>query len=322
MSLWTSEREAWKYTSLKSLESKSFAARQATVLCDSAFAVKNDAGITQLAIGKTGADPIILSAGMPIEGEGQATHRLIVDVADGVQAVLVEQQQDLANNKLDWQANITVGQGASLLHLRLLQGSVGAYHFSGHDVTVAQGGHYRQMLVQSGFAISRHAPNISLQGREAKAELAALFVQANDTHADMTATMNHLAEAAQSRQHVRMVLQDKARGVFKGCVKVAQAAQKTDAYQMSRALQLSPQAEFDAKPELEIFADDVKCSHGCAIGALDEQALFYLRARGVPEPEAKALLVQAFMQDLWPDDLPEAVQAIMAERVLQLAAKV
>lgn len=319
MSLWTAEREAWKYTSLKSLESKNFAARQATVLCDSAFVVKNDAGITQLAIGKTSADPIILSVGIAAEEGGQAAHRLIIDVADGVQAVVIEQQQDMAHNRLDWQANITVGQGASLLHLRLLQGSADAYHFSVQDIAVAQTGHYRQMVVQSGFAISRHAPHIALQGREAKAELAALFVQSGDTHADMTATMSHLAETTQSRQHVRMVLRDKARGVFKGCVKVAQAAQKTDAYQMSRALQLSPRAEFDAKPELEIFADDVKCSHGCAIGALDEQALFYLRARGVPEPEAKALLVQAFMQDLWPDDLPEAAQALIAERVMGLA---
>ena len=90
---------------------------------------------------------------------------------------------------------------------------------------------------------------------------------------------------------------ERARGVFQGRIEVARAAQKTDGYQMSQALLLSDQAEIDTKPELEIFADDVKCSHGATVGALDPEQMFYLRSRGVPEPEARAMLVHAFLAE-------------------------
>jgi Fe-S cluster assembly protein SufD len=96
---------------------------------------------------------------------------------------------------------------------------------------------------------------------------------------------------------VKNVLDGRARAVFQGRIEVARAAQKTDGYQMSQALLLSPEAEIDCKPELEIFADDVKCSHGATIGALDPEQLFYLRARGIPEAAARAMLVRAFLDE-------------------------
>ena len=101
-----------------------------------------------------------------------------------------------------------------------------------------------------------------------------------------------------SRQIYKTVLDGKSHGVFQGKIIVAQDAQKTDGYQLSRALLLSDQAEMDAKPELEIYADDVKCSHGSTIGDLDENAMFYLRARGLNETEARALLIQAFVAEM------------------------
>ena len=122
--------------------------------------------------------------------------------------------------------------------------------------------------------------------------------------------MSHDAPSCGSRQTVKNVLDGRARGVFQGRIEVARVAQKTDGYQMNQALLLSPDAEIDSKPQLEIFADDVKCSHGATVGELDAAQLFYLRSRGVPEAEARAMLVRAF--------LTEALDAVADERVREM----
>jgi Fe-S cluster assembly protein SufD len=116
-------------------------------------------------------------------------------------------------------------------------------------------------------------------------------------HADFTTVVAHDAPSCASRQTVKNVLSGRSRGVFQGRIEVAQVAQKTDGYQMNQALLLSPDAEVDSKPELRIHADDVKCSHGATVGALDPAQLFYLRTRGVPEAQARAMLVRAFLSE-------------------------
>ncbi len=126
-------------------------------------------------------------------------------------------------------------------------------------------------------------------------------------HADFTSVVGHTAAGCQSRQTVKNVLAGKSRGVFQGKIEVARQAQKTDGYQMNQALLLSPDAEVDSKPELEIFADDVKCSHGATVGELDAEQMFYLRSRGVPEAEARSILVRAF--------LAEALDAVADETI-------
>src|SRR5690606_7170587 len=127
------------------------------------------------------------------------------------------------------------------------------------------------------------------------ANAAALLGQTQ--HGDFTSMIHHQAPNCISRQTVKNVLGGKSRGVFQGKIHVHQIAQKTDGYQMNQALLLSPQAEIDAKPELEIYADDVKCSHGATVGQLDENAMFYLRSRGIPAELARALLIEAFLAD-------------------------
>ena len=117
----------------------------------------------------------------------------------------------------------------------------------------------------------------------------------DEQHGDFTTVVAHKAPNCPSRQTVKSVLSGLARGVFQGRIEVDRIAQKTDGYQMSQALLLSPHAEMDIKPELRIYADDVKCSHGATIGALDENQVFYLRSRGIPEAEARSLLIRAFL---------------------------
>jgi Fe-S cluster assembly protein SufD len=114
-------------------------------------------------------------------------------------------------------------------------------------------------------------------------------------HADTTLVVDHVAAACTSRELFKSVLDDESRGVFQGRITVRPQAQRTDAKMATHALLLSESAEADNKPELEIFADDVQCGHGATTGALDEDLLFYLKARGIPAKEAEALLIQAFV---------------------------
>ena len=127
--------------------------------------------------------------------------------------------------------------------------------------------------------------------------LSAIYLGAGEQHHDITTITHHAHHSCASNQVIRGVLAEQSHGVFQGKVCVAPDAQKTDGQQMSRALLLSRDAEADAKPELEIFADDVVCSHGATIGELDETHLFYLKSRGIPEDEARALLIEAFLID-------------------------
>lgn len=132
----------------------------------------------------------------------------------------------------------------------------------------------------------------------------------------MTSVITHAAPDCRSRQTVRNVLDGQSRGVFQGKVLVERIAQKTDGYQMNQALLLSEQAEIDAKPELEIYADDVKCSHGATVGALDDEQMFYLRSRGVPEAEARQILIHAFLAEalaLIPDAMAQTLAAHIME---------
>ena len=127
--------------------------------------------------------------------------------------------------------------------------------------------------------------------------------------------MRHAAPNGTSRQTVKNVLAGSSRGVFQGRIEVARDAQKTDGYQMNQALLLSPDAEVNSKPELEIFADDVKCSHGATVGELDAEQLFYLRSRGIAEAEARSILVRAFLAEALDAVADETVRGVLDRAV-------
>jgi Fe-S cluster assembly protein SufD len=136
---------------------------------------------------------------------------------------------------------------------------------------------------------------VSLQETGANAQVDGAYLVDGERHSDTTILIDHQAAHCASRQTQKGVIDDDGRAVFQGKILVRPKAQKTDGYQLSQTLLLSPQAEIDVKPELEIHADDVKCSHGATVGRLDADALFFLRARGIPEAEARALLIQGFI---------------------------
>ena len=136
-----------------------------------------------------------------------------------------------------------------------------------------------------------------LSAESSDCRLSAIYLGRRNQHHDITTNMTHARGHCQSNQVIRGVLDGAARGVFQGKVHVAQDAQKTDGQQMSRALLLSRKAEADAKPELEIYADDVICAHGATVGELDETQLFYLTSRGISREVARAMLIAAFLDD-------------------------
>ncbi|MCQ8241376.1 Fe-S cluster assembly protein SufD [Rhizosaccharibacter radicis] len=192
---------------------------------------------------------------------------------------------------------VSVAEGASLRHARLQRDAASAMSFALVHAQIAERGSYDVFNLALGATLARFEVHARLVGAQAAVHVNGAQLLDGEQVADLTSVISHDAPNCNSRQTVKNVLQGRARGVFQGKIVVARPAQKTDGYQMNQALLLSEQAEIDAKPELEIYADDVKCSHGATVGALDEEQLFYLRSRGVPVPEARAMLVQAFLLD-------------------------
>jgi len=212
-------------------------------------------------------------------------------------------------------AEIHVADGAALAHIRLQDEATTAFHVSTTYADVQTGGTYDSFTLNIGARLSRTEVHAQLSGSGAAAHLNAAQLLAGSQHADFTSVVGHTAPNCQSRQTVKNVLEGRSRGVFQGRIEVARAAQKTDGYQMNQALLLSPLAEIDTKPELEIFADDVKCSHGATVGELDADQIFYLRSRGVPEAEARAILVRAFLTEALDAVTDETIRARLEEAV-------
>ena len=205
---------------------------------------------------------------------------------------------------------IVLAEGASLSHYRLQGESQEAFHLATIRAQVAAGAAYESFTAVIGAKLSRAEFHVDLTGAKAHTHVNAAQLLGGSQHGDFTTVVRHKAPKVTSRQTVKSVLSDSARGVFQGRIEVDRVAQKTDGYQMNQALLLSPTAEMDIKPELQIFADDVKCSHGATIGALDEEQVFYLRSRGIPEDAARSMLIRAFLTEALEPVTHEAAHAL------------
>jgi Fe-S cluster assembly protein SufD len=209
------------------------------------------------------------------------------------------------NNVLE----VEVAEGASFHHIRL-QGRDHERRAVTHVFArLAAKSELRSFTLTANGRLTRNEAVIELTGDEGRAHLAGATVGDGDFHHDDTVFITHGAVACESRQVFKKVLMNGATGVFQGKILVKPGAQKTDGYQISQSLLLDEDSQFLAKPELEIYADDVKCSHGSTSGAIDDTALFYLQSRGVPRGTAQALLVLAF--------LAEAIQEIADEAIAE-----
>jgi Fe-S cluster assembly protein SufD len=219
---------------------------------------------------------------------------------------------------------IVLGPGARLTHMRIAEAAPSMIEVSDVAVQVARDASYRGHLVNCGASLARINLRLALKEPGANGHLSGVSVLGGDLHADVTTEIVHAAGLTHSTQLFKKVVGGEAHAVYQGKITVAEGANGSDSRQTAKALLLSVAAEADLKPELEIFADDVKCAHGAAVGDLDADSLFYLRARGIPEAEARNLLIHAFVEDalsaIVREDLhEEAVQivetALRAERV-------
>ncbi|MDE2450035.1 MAG: Fe-S cluster assembly protein SufD, partial [Gammaproteobacteria bacterium] len=259
-----------------------------------------DRPVELLFIGMPGAEPV-------------AYHpRGLVLAEAGSRATILEQHVGIgagayfANGVIE----IELEDGASLEHYKLEREGAQAFHIATTGVRLGRGARYESFVLAEGGRLARNEMNVTLDGPGASCRLNGAYMGRARQHIDNTTMIDHAKPETTSRELYKGVLDNYARGVFQGRILVRPDAQKADGQQTSRTLLLSEGAEIDTKPQLEIYADDVKCSHGAAAGALDEDALFYLRSRGISQDEARQLLVAAFVQDVVDEIASEPVREI------------
>ena len=260
-------------------------------------AFMGDGAVIHVAQGVALAQPIHLvfvNAG----GEPAAVFaRSLVIIEKGARAMLVESHlgstasEDQVNTVLE----LKVGDEAHVDHIKITGAGAGALHVS--TLMAAIGAHVRfnEFLFTTGAAVVRNQAFVRFDGEGTIAGIRGASLLKGRQHADTTLVADHATADCTSREVFKSVLDEEGRSVFQGKIIVRRHAQKTDAKMATHALLLSPTAESDNKPELEIYADDVQCGHGATAGELDEDLLFYLKARGIPDGEAQALLIQAFV---------------------------
>jgi Fe-S cluster assembly protein SufD len=253
----------------------------------------------------------VVEAPLAIAYSGQGNLRVLVLLEENASLTLVENLSGSEQRNVG--VEIILGANAQLHHVRLAPQAAGAIQIEEVAITVARDAVYTAHYASFGGKLSRLELDIALEGVGAQAHLSGVSVLDGDNHADITTRMTHAVGNTQSTQLFKKVAGGKSRAVYQGKVIVSQGANGADSRQSAKALLLGNQAEADLKPELEIFADDVKCAHGAAVGDLDADSLFYLRARGIPEDDARDLLIHAFLEDAMAgiarDDLRSLVRA-------------
>ena len=185
-----------------------------------------------------------------------------------------------------------------MTHYKRVKEAAPALHIALNSVVVRQNGKYNAFCAQGECRLARNESYIQLQQEGAEANANGAYRLYNNGHSDITTNIRHLAAHTFSNQLVKGVLDGNSRGVFQGQIHIAPNAQQTEGSQLHRALLLSDNAEIDCKPELEIFADDVKCSHGATSGDLDKEQLFYMQTRGIALDDAKQILIEAYLNEV------------------------
>jgi Fe-S cluster assembly protein SufD len=270
------------------------------------LAFATDGALIRVAKGLQVKLPVLLRSSL---SEAAMAHtRNVIVLEEGAELTLVEIDDGDAAGFASTVTAISLEPGARLRHLRVTANGAPSLVVRADQIEVARDAEYRGIVASSGAALARQQAAARLTGAGAAFSLACAYAAGEGQHTDLTLQVAHEAPHTTSRIVAKGVASGTGHGVVQGRVIVKPDAQKSDSHQMSRALLLTPHAEIDQKPELEIFADDVKCGHGAAIGALDANQLFYLRARGIPESEARNLLVAAFLGEVT-ERLPEPYRA-------------
>jgi Fe-S cluster assembly protein SufD len=256
-------------------------------------AFMRDGAVIEVAPAVALARPVHLVFVNAGESPGGVFMRSLAVVGKGARAMLVESHEGSDDFQVNTALELKVEDEAHVDHIKITRS--GALHIGTLMAQVGAHARFNEFLFTTGGTVVRNQLFIRFAGEETTAGIRGASLLKGHQHADTTLVAEHAVPACTSREVFKTVLDDEARGVFQGKIIVHPHAQKTDARMATHALLLSEAAEADSKPELEIFADDVQCGHGATAGDLDEDLLFYLRARGIPKKEAEALLIQAFV---------------------------
>lgn len=227
-----------------------------------------------------------------------ALPRLLVVAEKGSSLTLVEEHWGHGRTLSNTVVEVLVHEGAEVIHERIQRESPEAYHFAHLRAKVERDARYTARTISLGARLSRQSPHVVLADEDVELTLDGLALLGENQVADTHSFIDHTQPHGTSRQLHKAIVDGKARAIFNGRIFVRPGAQQTDAQQQSRNLLLSADAQVDTKPELEIFADDVKCAHGAAVGQLDPEELFYLQSRGLNDATARNLLTYGFAADL------------------------
>ena len=213
----------------------------------------------------------------------------LIDYNDG------KSQSNFIKNTID---TVTLGENSILKNI-LIQNSKSNGHFYRYIKSSQEGSsNFENYILSSGLRLNKIEIEVNLNKDNSRCSIYSALNLLEDQHQEIKTRINHNSPNCKSYQKIKNVLNDKSKGVYQGKIFVEKIAQKTDAYQLSKALIVNDEAEFDAKPELEIYADDVKCSHGSTSGSIDSDAVHYLMTRGIPKDEAVKLLINGFLNEI------------------------
>ena len=221
----------------------------------------------------------------------------LIRLGAGADATVIETFTGTGRTWTNAALSVDVADKARLGHYRLQDEALTAFHTGTLDATIGADAIYDGFTLSLGASMARQDIQAKLIGERAFCGVSGVYLLAERQESTIASVIEHIAPDGRTKEVFKGCLADRSHGVFQGQIKVAQTAQKTDAYQLNKTILLGERAVMDAKPELEIFADDVKCSHGATVGDLDETAEFYLRSRGIAPEQARAMLIEAFVID-------------------------
>jgi Fe-S cluster assembly protein SufD len=245
--------------------------------------------------------------------------RLLVVAEENSSATLIENFASVENGKYfaNAVAEIVLKDGAQLDHYRLQRESKNAFHVSTTSAELGRSSRYNTTSINLGARLSRHDISVVMDHEGAETSVDGLYLVGADQHTDTHSVIDHKQPHCSSHQLYKGILDDNGRAVFNGKIFVREGAQKTDAMQTNKNLLLSDKARIDTKPQLEIFADDVKCAHGAAVGQIDPEELFYLETRGIGPDLGRSLLTYGFAEEVIAKIKIDSIRSQLDETVLQ-----
>jgi len=261
--------------------------------------VSLDSRAARDADGPTPSPIHIVHVAAPGTGPEVSHPRTVIDVGDHSRLHLIETFTGLPGAAItNASTTIRLGREATLNHHRVQTEAVGAIHIGHTLVSQATESRYTASSLMLGADIARHTLDVTLHGPDARVALTGLYRPAGHQRHDTAVRVDHAASRGTSTQKFKGVIDDHARGSFSGHIIVRPDTVANDAHQTNRNLVLQPTAQADSRPWLEIFADEVRCTHGATVGRLDDAALFYLRSRGIPLEESRTMLIDAFVREI------------------------